>query len=78
MKSNIVTEPDKSLNSFTITFNVGKRKVEFIILANIKETEMEPVLENWFARTEDYTAISLVNYINSKSHYGFKATLNSK
>ena len=78
MKSNIVTEPDKKLNSFTVKFNVGTRKVEFVILANIKEPEIYAVLDNWFARTENYTADSLVNYINSKSHYGFKATLNSK
>ena len=74
---NIVTSPNEKINSLSINFNIGKgkkmKKVSFDISTNIKEDEMGAVLDNWFARTDEYTKESLVEYINSKSHYGFKA-----
>lgn len=72
---NIVTEPTSKMNSFTIKFKVGKKSVKVDFFANIASDEIMAVFNNWTARTEEYTSQSLVNYINSKSHYGFKATL---
>ena len=72
-QKNIVTSPDEQLNDLTVKFNLNDKPFKFDILTNIKENEIGPVLENWAARTGKYTVQSFVDYINSKSHYGFKA-----
>lgn len=72
---NRVTEPNKKLKAIDVSFLVGKKPVKFTILTNVKQDEMLAVMENWIARTNTYSCKSLVNYINTKSQYGFKAEM---
>jgi len=75
---NIVTAPSEKMNdlelSFKISYKTGKEEtLVFNIRTNIKPDDMEVVMENWLVRTEEYTVESLVEYINSKSKFGFIA-----
>ena len=74
-QKNIVTEPNKKLKDLNVSFLINGSPVSFDILTNVKQDEMEAVIINWIARTSKFTAKSLVNYINTKNHYGFKAEL---
>lgn len=74
-QKNIVSYPDDKMNDMCIAFNLDGKQISFNILTNVKDDEMYPVLDNWLARTNKYTDKSLVDYINSKSKYGFKAKL---
>lgn len=53
-----------------VSFQVEKEPVDFSIVHNINPNDgmgsIEDALDNWLARTNEYTAKSLVNYINSK------------
>lgn len=52
-----------------VQFNVGDDKAEFSIIHNMPEVRglsFNDALHNWIPRTDDYTAQSLVDYINSK------------
>ena len=52
-----------------VQFNVGKKQVKFSIIHNMPETHglsFNDALNNWLPRTNDYTAQSLIDYINSK------------
>ncbi len=52
-----------------IKFNVDLEPKEFFIIHNLPETfgqSITEALDNWLARTEDFTDSSFVNYINSK------------
>lgn len=62
---------------------IDGKPVELTFLANIKEDEVDAVISNWLPRIEAETAEpqdllkDLVRYINSKSHFGFKAEIPS-
>lgn len=52
-----------------VTFNVGGKPVAFKIICRLPATQglnIDGALDNWLARTSEYTAQSFVAYINSK------------
>lgn len=54
----------------TIKFNVDDEPVEFTVehnLPDISGLSMTDAVHNWTARTKEYTAESLSEYINSKN-----------
>jgi len=64
----------KNLMNTTIKFKVGKKSVQFDVehnLPDISGLSMSDAVTNWVHRTDDYTAESLSEYINSKDsgHY---------
>lgn len=75
--------PDDNMNRITIRLKIDGKPVELTFLANIREDEVDAVITNWLPRIEAETAEpedllkDLVRYINSKSHYGFKAKIPS-
>lgn len=53
-----------------IEFKINKKKVAFSIIHNLPEVHgmsIEDALDNWLARTEEFTAKSLADYVNSKN-----------
>lgn len=74
----ITFDPANNMNELDIDLfefsDLTDCKKSLKIWANIRYNEIYPVVSNWLVRTKDYSAQSLVNYINSKSHYGFKAS----
>ena len=74
-QKNIVSGPADRLLDTTVQMNIGKKRVEWRFLTNVKKDEMDAVIQNWSTRTSTYTLSSLVEYINSKSDYGFEARL---
>lgn len=71
MSKNIVSSPMDGMKETTVTINGSLAT----FMTNVKFDELDAVMDNWEARTDEYTVESLVDYINSKSHYGFKAEL---
>lgn len=51
-----------------IQFNVDGKKVAFSVVHNLDEfgQSIEAALDNWLARTKDFTGPSFVKYVNSK------------
>lgn len=74
-QKNVVSSPMGGMQQLRIELWIDERKTEFIFWTNIKEDEIGAVIENWQARYDELTVETLVEYINSKSHYGFKASL---
>ncbi len=74
----ITFAPAKNMNELDIDLSQFSEWAEvkgiIKIWANIKYDELLPVVSNWLVRTNDYSPHSLVDYINSKAHYGFKAS----
>ncbi len=55
----------------TVSFDVNNKTVSFNIVHNLPEIfgmSLQNAVDNWIFRTEQYTAESLCDYINSKSH----------
>lgn len=53
-----------------ISFKVGKKKHEFKVYNDLPETfglNIECALDNWLARTDDYSSESLCDYVTSKN-----------
>lgn len=76
----IVSSPSEKMIEHYAVIDDGKKGIEIRVMANIKKDELFPVVQNWLARVkyplvEFVTPQSLVDYINSKSAYGFKAEL---
>lgn len=64
------------MKEFTIRLIKGHTEWEFTIVANLKtDSDMQAVIDNWTSRTRKYTVQSLIDYINSKSKYGYKAQM---
>ncbi len=69
-----------------IGFNVGKERVEFTVIHNIHSygQSIESALDNWLARTDEYTVDSFCEYVESKDikfmclHEKLKSKLNKK
>ena len=73
MKGKKTNKHLKEWHENEIVFFVGKRKVEFKIVSNVEN--MEACIDNWLARTTNYTKKSLIKYINSKNwanQYAYK------
>ena len=52
-----------------VQFKVDGKQVNFTVIHNLPETfglSFNNALDSWLARTQKFTAKSLVNYINSK------------
>jgi hypothetical protein len=52
-----------------IEFEVDAKPVKFSVYHNLPDTfglSLQDALENWFIRTDKYTAASLCNYIKNK------------
>ncbi len=46
-----------------------------LLVDNETEKNIEKCLDNWLARTGEFTQQSMCDYINSKSHMGTKAVI---
>ena len=66
MKPNITGKEAKDFQEHTCLFNVKGEEKRFVIKDNMTDDECYAALVNWVHRTEDYTAQSFCNYINSK------------
>lgn len=73
-QKNIVSSPVDGMQQLRIELWIDEKKTEFIFWTNIKEDEIGAVIDNWQARYDELTVETLIEYINSKSHYGFKAS----
>lgn len=59
-----------NLQKANIEFNVDGKPVKFSVIHNLPANfglNIDGAVDNWLARTEEYTAQSLVDYINSKN-----------
>jgi len=57
------------MTCYTVEFYVGKKKTSFSIITNLENVSQFTVsaaVDSWAARTNDFTAISLCEYIKSK------------
>lgn len=69
----VADAPDEKMHDIVVHILVGKEKRALAFRSNITQDSVNAVVTNWMFRTEDHTADSLIEYINSKSHYGYKA-----
>lgn len=69
----LVGGPTQDMNSLHVKLLTDGDPIEFDILVNVTEQDLEGIIKNWIPRTNNYTRKSLVGYINSKSQYGYKA-----
>lgn len=72
-QKNIVSAPSEESHNFIIGIMIKGELKELRFISNIQVDETEAVIQNWIPRTQEYTSQSLVDYINSKSAYGFHA-----
>ena len=64
-----------------VSFDVEKQHVEFEIVHNLPNVPgicFDNALENWLARTTEYTAESLCKYILRKEPYRIAKPINQK
>lgn len=57
------------LQNTNVSFKVGKKEYSFNVWHNLPENSglsLSDAVQNWICRTNDYTAKSLCNYIDSK------------
>jgi hypothetical protein len=76
-QNNIVTSPDTEMHLIGAEVCSDTQTFLIQVRANIREEDVDAVLTNWLARVTTFppTPMQLVEYINSKSAYGFKAEL---